>query len=138
MFGPVGKTVIVILASAAVIGAVAGGLSLLGPPSEERARRFDERRLEDLQGIERSTDLYLTRHGRLAASLDELSAEAGVNISAREPDTARSYEYRVVDPKTYELCATFQRDSAERNRSFWSHGVGRRCFQLKAREISHP
>ena len=139
---PTANQLIVVLSSAAVIIAVVTGLRVLGPPSEERARRLDKRRLEDLQGIERATNLYWTRREHLPASLDELAAEAGANISAREPATARLYDYRVIDPKTYELCGNFQRDSVEQPSrlagDFWSHGVGKQCFQLKVKETSHP
>ena len=60
-----------------VIVAVGVGLFILGSPAEERARRVDDRRVEDLQGIVAATDLYWTRHSRLPVSLDELTAEPG-------------------------------------------------------------
>jgi hypothetical protein len=121
----------------AIIAIVVAGLFMVGAPSEERARRLDEGRLTDLWGIEESTNTYFERHGRIPSSLDELSAEGGITIG-RDP-TGASYEYRVRGPEAYDLCATFQRDSAEaggRQGSFWSHEAGRRCFQLKARKRS--
>ena len=68
-----------------VIAAVGVGLSILGSPMEERARRVDNRRVEDLQGIVGATDLYWTRHSRLPVSLDELTAEPGVRIKTADP-----------------------------------------------------
>ena len=156
---PAGTTVFTGLAIGAVVVAVVGGLIVLGPPSEERARRLDERRVEDLRGITRAVDLYWTRHGSLPSSLGDLSGESGVNVSARDPGTTQDYELRVLDAATYELCASFEldthldptpgigpvlgltdpRDSAGRARDvsedFWSHGVGRRCFRLDAQEV---
>ncbi|HIA74480.1 MAG TPA: hypothetical protein EYN99_08630, partial [Gemmatimonadetes bacterium] len=52
-----------------VIAAVGVGLFILGSPMEERARRVDDRRVADLQGIAAATDLYWTRHSRLPESL---------------------------------------------------------------------
>ena len=61
---------------AVVIAAVVAGVFVLGSPADERARRLDRRRVEDLQGIAAATDLYWTRHSRLPASLDELTADS--------------------------------------------------------------
>ena len=140
-----GTTVFTGLAIGVVVVAVVGGLVLLGPPSEERTRRLDERRTEDLRGITRAVDLYWTRHGRLPASIKDLSGESGLKVSARDPGTAQTYELRVLDAATYELCASFERTSIEPGNSaartpdvsedFWSHGVGRRCFRLDAQEV---
>ena len=140
-----GTTVFTGLAIGVVVVAVVGGLIVLGPPSEERTRRLDERRTEDLRGITRAVDLYWTRHGRLPASIKDLSGESGLKVSARDPGTAQTYELRVLDTATYELCASFERTSTEPGNSagrppdvredFWSHGVGRRCLRLDAQEV---
>ena len=140
-----GTTVFTGLAIGVIVVAVVGGLIVLGPPSEERTRRLDERRTEDLRGITRAVDLYWTRHGRLPASIKDLSGESGLKVSARDPGTAQTYELRVLDTATYELCASFERMSTEPgnltgrtpdvSEDFWSHGVGRRCFRLDAQEV---
>ncbi len=140
-----GTTVLVSLAIGAVVVAVVAGLLVLPPPSEERARRLDVRRVEDLRGIARAMDLYWTRHGRLPASIGDLSREPGVRVSARDPVTGQDYELRVLDEPTYELCASFERTTADSgdpaapaedvSEDFWSHGVGRRCFRLDAQDV---
>lgn len=140
-----GTTVFTGLTIGVIVVAVVGGLIVLGPPSEERTRRLDERRTEDLRGITRAVDLYWTRHGRLPASIKGLSGESGLKVSVRDPGTAQTYELRVLDTATYELCASFERTSTEPGNSvgrtsdvsedFWSHGVGRRCFRLDAQEV---
>ncbi len=141
---PAAKHIIAGLAITVVLAAVVGALILLGSPTEERMRRLDDRRVDDLQRLERAVNLYWTRHGRLPASLTELSEEPGVDVRLRDPETGDPYEYRVLpETDTYELCAEFQRDSAERSRlneeiDFWLHGSGRHCFQLEARDIRDP
>ncbi|MFQ5737884.1 MAG: hypothetical protein ACE5JX_02645 [Acidobacteriota bacterium] len=160
---PSGAHVLIGLAIGVVVVAVVSGLIVLGPPSEQRARRLDERRVEDLRGITRAVDLYWTRHGRLPTSLDELLRESGVNINSNDPSTTQLYDYRVLGDKTYELCAHFQRDSPEPSqpvskpkeravislddldslpvpatppdKGFWSHGAGRQCFQPEVEEV---
>ena len=140
-----GTTVLVSLAIVAVVVAVVAGLMALPAPSEERVRRLDERRVEDLRGISRAMDLYWTRNGRLPASIADLSGEPGVNVRSRDPATGQEYELRVLEEATYELCASFERPTADYGEppgpaddvsdDFWSHGVGRRCFRLDAQEV---
>lgn len=123
--------------------AVIGGLLALPSPSEERARRLDERRVEDLRGISRAMDLYWTRTGRLPGSLRELSGESGVSISIDDPGTAEDYELRLLDGAAYELCANFETSGPDEaaaaasdvSEDFWSHGIGRQCFPLVAQDV---
>ena len=122
-----------------VIAGVAGGLVILGPPSEERINRLDQRRVEDLQRIQEAVNVYRSRHGRLPTSLEELTQEAGIGINGRDPETMDAYEYRPLDERRFELCAVFERESGQASAlaaGFWSHGAGRRCFQPTLRELS--
>ena len=122
-----------------VIVAVGVGLFILGSPAEERARRVDDRRVEDLQGIVAATDLYWTRHSRLPVSLDELTAEPGVRIKTTDPANSEIYGYQAVDSTHYEVCASFEQVSGETSsnseRNLWAHNSGPQCFQFEAEEI---
>ena len=128
------RKIVVVVAVLVVLGALGGGFYLVGPPAEERARRLDQRRETDLQRLRLAADLYWTRNGRLPASLDQLSEEAGTNIYSRDPETGESYRYTVKASDIYELCAGFARDSEARG-DFWSHAAGPRCFQITAKRI---
>lgn len=127
------------VALAAVGATVVMGLMLTGPPAEERTRRLDARRIDDLRAISDSVNAYMTRHKRLPSTLQELSAEPGLAMEARDPE-GTAYEYRVTGKKGFELCATFGRDSTAQSRrasgGFWSHRAGRQCFPLEAKEPS--
>ena len=122
-----------------VIAAVGVGLFILGSPMDERARRVDDRRVEDLQGIVAATDLYWTRHSRLPVSLDELTAEPGVRIKTTDPANSEIYGYQAVDSTHYEVCASFEQVSGETSsnseRNLWAHNSGPQCFQFEAEEI---
>ena len=128
------KKVIIVIAVLVVLGALGGGFYLVGPPAEERVRRLDTRRQTDLQRLRLAADLYWTRNRRLPATLDELHKEAGTDIYSRDPESGRPYEYVVKGSDTYELCAEFARDS-ELRVDFWSHGVGRHCYTMTAKEV---
>ena len=134
MSGLTGRHILAVVTSVVVVAAVGTGIVLMGPPSEERLRRLDERRVEDLQQVSFSVNLYNNRHQRLPASLVELLAEPGMTFRPGDPVTEEFYGYRVLEPAKYELCAVFDRASTERRASVWSHGGGRHCFVLKADE----
>jgi hypothetical protein len=122
-----------------VAGAVAGGIVMIGSPAKERMRQLDLRRVDNLNSIAAAVDLYWTRHKSLPASIDDLSKEPGILIKTSDPETGRPYEYRTLEEKKYELCAYFTNDTVKdldtSDKNFWSHGKGRQCFQLNAKEI---
>jgi hypothetical protein len=132
------------LAVAVVTVSVVTGLVLVGPPSEERARKLDERRVEDLRRLSTAVDLYRSRRGSLPTSLNEASRETEDVQTVGDPLTGRPYPYRVVGADVYELCADFQRGSGtsgtDRRYSepaFWAHTAGPQCFRMKPRGVPH-
>jgi hypothetical protein len=66
------------LGTVAVGASIVAGIFTLGSPAEERTRRLDEGRVQDLTGLARSLDPFWTRHSNLPGSLDELRKEPGV------------------------------------------------------------
>ena len=89
-----------VVALAVVTVSVVAGLVLVGPPSEARARKLDARRVEDLQRQSAAVDLYRSRRGRLPASLNEASREAGDSQTVGDPLTGRPYPYQVLGADT--------------------------------------
>jgi hypothetical protein len=120
-----------------VVGAVTlAGVVAMGMPGDIRRGRLDERRVADLQRLATTVDFFRNRRGDLPPSLDDLSREPGVAALPRDPDNDQSYEYRVKGPKAYELCAVFDRASEGDGQSFWWHGPGRQCFEMKPVEAA--
>ena len=138
MRSPGKNIIIVVLVSIIVIASIVAGVLVLDPPAEERLRRLDERRVNDLRQLAYAIDLHWTREGVLPSALDSQLAEIDANQIA-DPETGEAYGYRKVDEDTYELCATFSRDTSNEHlvsyREFWLHSEGRQCFQLKARDV---
>jgi len=122
----------------AVLAAVAAGLWMIGSPGDARRLRLDERRVSDLRSISTSVDVHWTRQGVLPARLDEVSPPVGATVTV-DPVSGQRYEYRVIDARTYELCATFdaewQPGMYGYDEAFWRHGAGRHCFRLTPKEI---
>ena len=127
------------IVSTAVVAAVAAGIYLLRSPSEERTLRLDQRRVADLRTLSGAVDVYWTRHQRLPASLDELRSEPVGRLDLSDPASSSTYEYRRLADRSYEVCATFERDSSARERpagdGVWAHRLGRQCFPREPRAL---
>ncbi len=132
MTSPAQRSAVTTAMVVVVAGVIGYGLFLSGSPGEERLRRLDERRVQDLQDLERWTKLYHTREGKLPATLSDLSVVSVDSASFSDPLTDKMYRYRVVSDSTFELCAIFARRSEEPARGmgdpFWRHEAGEHCF----------
>ncbi|MDO8560945.1 MAG: DUF5671 domain-containing protein [bacterium] len=127
---------------AIVATATVYGFFVAGSPFAERARRFDESRVQDLQNIQWQVVNYWQRKERLPKKIDELRDEISGYTVPRDPETGASYEYHVLAPLKLELCATFNTGSANDGRGVsqpvmygakidenWMHGTGQVCFE---------
>ena len=136
MTAPSLRTLVGVIAIAVVAAGVVYGLMRVGPPSIERERRLDERRVDDLRQIADAIDLHWTRRGSLPAALDALPDPVASDASFSDPATRQSYEYRILTESTFELCASFGTDRLRPSTDvFWSHPTGRYCFDLEVREV---
>lgn len=124
------------LGAAAVAVAVVAGLVALGSPANQRLDRLDARRAQDLDAISRAIDRFEATHERLPATLDELQRSSDVQVAITDPVTREPYGYEAGTGTAYELCATFDRATVERDfrrgRPFSRHEAGRHCFPLRA------
>jgi hypothetical protein len=116
---------------------IVASFRVMGTPGEQRLRRLDERRTDDLNRVSEAIQLYWTRHQRLPASLDEVERDQNADVARRDPVTQQPYEYRVDGAKAYSLCAQFDRPSlrdAGYYATTWAHGAGRQCFGRAPRQ----
>jgi hypothetical protein len=126
-----------LLAAGVVVASVLWGLLIIGSPEQQREKKFDEKRIADLQGIAGSLDRYVTRHKSLPENLDDLEKEPGISIRKADPKTGAAYIYRKSSSDTYELCAEFSAESADEIKSMWAHSAGKYCFQLTAKDFNN-
>ena len=134
MIAVAGRPLLVAAFVVVVLAAIVAGLVLIGPRGEERARRIDERRVEDLRRITAAARLFHMRHDRLPPALSSMASEPGVSLDLLDPVSGEAYLYRMVGSDRYEICAVFDRESDEARPGFWSHGAGEHCFTLGATE----
>jgi hypothetical protein len=116
-----------------VVGAVVGGVIVVGGPDTGRLERLDDERVEDLRGIMRAIDRFKEHHERLPETLVELAEDPRARVNTLDPASALPYEYAILSEDTYQLCAVFDGESRPLRRAaadFWSHSGGRQCFEL--------
>lgn len=126
--------------------AIITGFFIVGSPQEERLRRFDERRVQDLQMIQGEIVNYWQNKKKLPLALTDLRDDIRGVAIPEDPVTKLSYEYNTVNSLTFSLCAIFARSnniSSYRSisppspyvvpmKSFedvWTHHVGHVCFE---------
>ena len=117
------------------IGTVIAAIWLMGSPDEQRRARIDAGRVDDLAAIEEAVREYAVDQGRLPADLAALKSP-GRTLHLDDREGRGAYEYAVVDPQHFRLCATFDTDTAQRptieypaSLPRWAHGAGRHCFK---------
>lgn len=129
-----------------VVVTVVAGFFIVGSPKEERLRRFDQQRVEQLQFIQSEILNYWMNKNQLPSQLSNLEDDIrGIRIPT-DPETGSSYEYAIKGPLTFSLCAIFARQSLESEISGkytrpiepypygydiqqnWQHSEGYTCF----------
>ena len=123
-------------AGVAVLATLIATFLVMRTPMEVRQARQDQRRIEDLSALKAEIEGWKHRTGSLPSTLFELAQQPGARLNLQDPFDARPYEYRVVDARHYQLCASFITDSAAmRNAAAWTdrqwrHPRGHHCFVL--------
>lgn len=120
--------------SAVILSLLVFGFVLTGSPSTQREIRIDAERISNLEQIRWQIESEALRTGALYESLSDY--EFARQITTTDPVSGEEYEYTVLDEDTYELCATFTRDTSDIIGSpsvplypGWEHGEGRECFE---------
>lgn len=111
-----------------------------GSPSTQRMREFDEQRINQLGMISNEIQYHFDQKKSLPENLDVL--QTTYMIIPTDPQTQEPYEYAIITPTVYELCATFNLDRFEpkgltRQRSTYlseqHFTAGRNCFTQTVR-----
>lgn len=134
------------LSSAIVLATIVASFVIVGSPAVQRQRRFDERRVSELQVIQNETINYWLRHNKLPQLPDDIEKDQTGFIHPHDPETGLEYEYKITKtaPPTFELCAVFDQPSLETDQRYiqravtpegylygqdvWKHDAGKQCF----------
>ncbi|MGB0133959.1 hypothetical protein [Dokdonella sp.] len=129
-------------ATLVVIITVVAGLVVIGPPSLQRERKLDQRRIFDLSQLVRQVTNYWKSNKKLPMNIDALAELPGFRIPS-DPKTSTSYEYTPTGELTFKVCAVFALDTSEAPHTAyfpgseeWLHGVGHTCFDRNVDKVS--
>lgn len=140
-----------ILAGVIILTSISWGFFVLGSPRTQRLIKYDEQKVNDLQNINNQVQSYFQMKGSLPLSLSDLSVVNG--YVPVDQQTGKAYEYILIgqSAKTYELCATFNKESTTQKGgylayptyggdgfTYWNHPVGRYCFEQTIDKIMYP
>ncbi len=129
-----------------VLALIAGGFFVIGGPATQRDRRFDDRRVSDLQTLQNGVINYWIAKDVLPKSLDDLRGGVLGGTIPRDPQTGNAYEYIVAGNLEFSLCAAFKTENkywtrgevmpVEANyydsiQQDWGHKAERTCFSKK-------
>src|ERR1700689_1195331 len=97
-----GGKVLSILAALVAVAAVTTSI-WLNPPSENRARSLDQKRLQGLKLTEDAIIKYYDIHHALPAGLKALDSEKNQPIQANwnDPETHQPLEYQIIGGQSY-------------------------------------
>ncbi len=117
------------------------GFTVIGSPQTQRLMRYDNQRVMDLQNIQSQIITYWQSKASIPATLSDLDDSLSYYTEPKDPQTSMSYEYRVIDATSFELCATFsanQPAGKARANSYvfeggmngnWQYSKGHQCFK---------
>lgn len=135
--------------SAVVVVSIIIGFFIVGTPQEQRARRFDEQRVSDLQVLQNQIVSYWVQKQVLPSDLNMLQDSISGFLVPTDPDSAESYEYTILNPLSFELCAVFKTSTKDFSAAYkgsrslyiepmyygssfqqnWDHEAQRTCFE---------
>ena len=133
---------------------IATGFLIMGSPNQVRLYRFDDQKVNNLQGIQYQVLNYWQQKSKLPATIADLNDPLSGFTLPVDPQGG-TYTYSITGPMSFKLCATFnaatQPNSASSpgrpvpmmptkapygpegggtdiNALPWTHGVGEQCF----------
>lgn len=154
------KLVLAYIGLVIALAGIVGGFIIVGSPATQRAIRFDEERRNDLVNIQYQITSYWQRMGKLPVSLKDLADPLSGAVIPSDPKTGESYEYISTSTRSFELCATFEKETKDlsgrgayggtsysidmsyypigEKDNAWNHGIGRTCFYRSIDPSRYP
>jgi hypothetical protein len=123
------------------------GFTVIGSPSEQRARIYDRQRTEDLQNIQWQVVNHYQSKGTVPTTLAELEDPlTGFSVPV-DPVTKAPYAYSKISDTKFGLCADFALEYAKEEsqirpaydmNSNWEHQAGNQCFERTIDPEKYP
>jgi len=117
-----------------------GAFFIVDSPTLARTKAYDRTRTDDLQQIKYAIDEYYREFDKLPESLTELRSYRAY-IKINDPKAEISYEYKIIDDTSYELCADFETSNKDEESidkygyQEFLHEAGNNCFTRKISQL---
>lgn len=98
------------IAGLVVLASLVGGFAIMGSPMTARAKRFDDRKVSDLQSIQWQIVNFWQQKGGLPKAMADLEDSISGYRVPIDPDEL-PYEYIPGEGTSFKLCATFNRST---------------------------
>jgi len=115
------------------------GFVVAGSPAEQRKVRMDEARVTDLQMLQGEIVNYWQFKRELPTEITQVEDDIRGYKVPKDPETDAAYEYTMIAPLKFKLCATFDlKNNDEPGAKFdpyaygsesWLHEAGQTCFE---------
>lgn len=131
-----------------VLASIIIGFSVVGSPATQRAIRYDQQRLSDLQTIQWQVINHWQSKETLPENLNQVRDTLSGWEMPTDPVTGASYEYEKTGNLSFRICATFTQDTPYEGNMYpsrgydtsmpvgpggkmetWTHPAGRHCFE---------
>jgi len=103
------KVLYAILATICIVVLIVFSFCIMGSPAKQRALRFDDKRIQDLQSIQWQVISFWQQKEKVPENLKDLSDPILNDMIPVDPEFEKgyTYEYTKKSAMTFELCATF-------------------------------
>lgn len=109
-----------------------------GSPKAAKDKRDDDTRYQNLYTLRGTINSYYSKNKTLPTTLNEGVRPSNVSVSSygaqeywKDPETKTDYEYKILNDKEYQLCATFATDntkSIDKYQNAFGHPSGYYCL----------
>jgi len=123
-----------IVVSIIVITTVIYGFLDGGSPQAARNKRFDDKRIQDIQMIKNWVSSYYNKNKVLPLTLLESSTSfnnSGNTKVPTDPESNIEYKYQTISNNKYKICTTFSTDTTNSSPQYlleYSHPTGLYCL----------
>jgi hypothetical protein len=127
-----------------IVSSIGFGFYVFGSPMTQRSIKFDQERISQLNNIQYQIINYWQRKGTLPNTLTDLNDPLAYENIPADPETKQAYGYKKTGAQTFELCATFSKDTDTikklansynyesypviKEQNNWDHPAGEHCF----------
>ncbi|MBI2041544.1 MAG: hypothetical protein HYT20_00810 [Candidatus Nealsonbacteria bacterium] len=126
-----------------VLASVIAGFFIIGTPAAQRAKRFDDQRISNLQILQSQIVDYWVRKKSLPQSFSDLENSITGFYAPKDPQSDTPYGYKIIDALSFELCAAFKTSSKDFGQNLrvakpyypydsfqqnWEYKTGETCF----------